>query len=363
MTNVEPMIYSDFPVSPGVVLAEELEARAMTQKELAARTGRPAQAINEIVQGKKAITYGTALALERVLGVPAHFWTNLESLYQMTLAKSDDKKRLEEQIPWLSDFPVRELEKRGWIKAGKNNADKVGALLEFLGIASFTDSWSEAAIGFRITGKGNYSAPALAVWLRKGLLDGSAMETATYGAVSFQKVLQQARGLTNEPPEVFAPKLKELCASAGVAVVFTRELPRVGANGVARWLANSKAMIQLNIKGKWADIFWFTFFHEAGHLVRQPRNKITVDGLNDKGSPVEQDADEFASEMLIASKDWEEFLQSGPFTPISVRDFAAEQGIAPGIVVGRLQHEEKVSWSSALKDMKVRFTWSEDEDT
>lgn len=87
MTTSSARAYSDLPIPPGEVLKEELEARGMTQKELAARLGRPAQAINEIIRGKKAITPETAIGLERALGIDARFWANLETDYRMTLAQ------------------------------------------------------------------------------------------------------------------------------------------------------------------------------------------------------------------------------------------------------------------------------------
>ena len=87
MTTSSTRVYSDLPIPPGEILEEELEARGMTQRELAARLGRPAQAVNEIIKAKKAITPETALGLERALGIDAHFWVNLEATYRLTLAR------------------------------------------------------------------------------------------------------------------------------------------------------------------------------------------------------------------------------------------------------------------------------------
>ena len=93
MTTNNRRVWSDLPIPPGEVLEEELEARGMTQKELATRMGRPAQAINEIIRGKKAITPETAIGLEGVLGIDAEFWTNLESSYRLTLARNRERGR------------------------------------------------------------------------------------------------------------------------------------------------------------------------------------------------------------------------------------------------------------------------------
>ena len=160
--------WSNLAIPPGELLQEELGAIGMTQQVLASRTGRPPQAINEIIHGKKAITHETALQLEKVLGVPAHVWVNLESTYRMILARAQERSLLEQQVSWLEKFPIREMERREWIVRHSDPVDKVRALLAFLGIVSFDESWSEAVIGFRITGVGKVSHEALAVWLRKG---------------------------------------------------------------------------------------------------------------------------------------------------------------------------------------------------
>lgn len=79
--------YPDVAIPPGEFLAEEIEARNLSQKELARLMGRPANTINEIINGKKAITAETALQLEAVMPeIPARFWLNLETDYQLTKA-------------------------------------------------------------------------------------------------------------------------------------------------------------------------------------------------------------------------------------------------------------------------------------
>lgn len=79
--------YPDIAIPPGEYLAEEIGARGLSQKELAKRMGRPANAINEIINGKKAIIAETALQLETVMPeIPARFWMNLEADYQLTKA-------------------------------------------------------------------------------------------------------------------------------------------------------------------------------------------------------------------------------------------------------------------------------------
>jgi addiction module HigA family antidote len=345
------------------VLEEELAARGMTQRELAKRAGRPVQVINEIVRGKKAITHETAFELEKVLGIPAHVWINLESIYQMTLARNQERSRLEQQAVWLDSFPIREMEERKWIARHPDKVDKVRALLGFLGLATFDDTWLEAPMGFRITGNGEVSQGALAVWLRKGEIDGSQVATEPYSEPRFLNAIEKIRELTSGAPREFLPEMRQLCANAGVAFVWTQEFPRSGANGVTRWLSAEKALIQLSLRWSWADLFWFTFFHEACHVLRRDLKMPYVEGkgLNKRDAAAEAEAEEFARDRLIYPKDWDRFKEADDWSAPAVQRFAQEINIHPGIVVGRMQHELVIPFNQ-LTGLKRRFKWVEPSD-
>jgi plasmid maintenance system antidote protein VapI len=174
------------------------------------RSGRPAQVINEIIRDKKRITHETALEFEKVLGIPAHFWVNLEADYQLTQARFRDQEELRRQEEWLREFPVLEMERREWIPRCSERIDKVRELLRFLGVASFP-AWRQTmqtVLGFRITPRANVSEGALAVWLRKGELEGRERDTAAYDETRFRQALSAVRGLTTEEPDVFVPRCK-----------------------------------------------------------------------------------------------------------------------------------------------------------
>ena len=362
MTTKNVRVFSGLPIPPGEILGEELEARGMTQKELAARLDRPAQAINEIINAKKAITPDTAIGLEKALGIPAHFWNNLEADYRMTLARHRDKAMLSANVKWLDNYPVSEMIKRGWLNAGRDKLSRLEALMKFLGVAAAEPRTYQGAIGFRITeaAQQKVSIGALAVWMRRGELDAQEMRTSDYDEDSFSLALDQIRDMTDESPEEFVPAMSDLCASAGVAFCVVRELPRSGANGATRWLSDTKALIQMSIRNKWADIFWFTFFHEACHLLKhRTQRRIVVDGLD--GDPdmleMEEEADEFARDLLVGPEEWSAFCDGDNFSPDSVREFALSVGIAPFIVVGRLQKEGWIGYNR-LTSLKRRYQWT-----
>lgn len=132
MTNT---YISDLAIHAGEFLEETLEEIGMTQAELANRLGRPLQAINEIIKGKKSITSTTALELEDVLGIPSHIWIGLETEYQIVIARQEELKQMEEESKFLKNFPYADLVKIGFVKATNIAVEKVDELKRFFSVA------------------------------------------------------------------------------------------------------------------------------------------------------------------------------------------------------------------------------------
>jgi Zn-dependent peptidase ImmA (M78 family) len=152
------------------------------------------------------------------------------------------------------------------------------------------------------------------------------------------------------------PRLQELCASAGVIVLLIRELPKTHVCGATRWFSKDKALIQLSLRYKSDDQLWFTFFHEAGHIILHGKDLTFLEGNTEKNE-FEAEADCFATDFLIPKGAFKEFIRTQMISISTIRRFAQEIGIAPGIVVGRLQHEEKISYKTQLNELKTFFRW------
>jgi HTH-type transcriptional regulator / antitoxin HigA len=355
----------DYAVPPGETLKETLETIGMSQAELAERTGRPKKTINEIMMGKAAITSETALQLERVLGVPASFWNNLECNYQERLARLREEDYLKKQANWLYGFPLADMVKMGWLSKEDNLIKKVQTLLNFFGVAGVTEwkgVWGKPQAAYRNSTAFQMNPAAVAAWLRMGEIEGQKVACQPFQPRSFRSALQQIRSLTQKGPEVFEPAMKELCAGSGVAVVFIPELPGTRLYGATRWLKPSKALIQLSLRGKSDDHFWFTFFHEAGHILLHGKKEIYIEaqenGRQETGRiSKEKEADLFAQEMLIPKETYNNFITGNDFIPDRILRFAEQIGIAPGIIVGRLQHNNIISFSQGNKLKNwVRFS-------
>jgi len=349
----------DVVSAPGETLLEILQTVGMTQSDLAKRMGRPIKTVNEIIKGKTAITPESALQLEKVLRVPARFWNNRERIYREFLAKADEQKKLSENLAWLKSIPVDEMVKLDWIEKAINKIEQISLVLQFFGIAGveqWKKIWTEPLAVYRKSKTFKSSIEALSVWLRKGEIESQQIICSSYKKPLFNHRLLEIRRLVKEPdPSIFIPRLVKLCSEAGVAVVFIPELKGVRTSGATYWLSSHKAVIQLSLRYKTNDHLWFTFFHESGHILLHEK-QIIVEGINGK-EELEQEADMFSSNFLIDNQKYNEFISKKDFSKISVTNFAIEVNTAPGIVVGRLQHDNCLPYSH-LNDLKISYRWN-----
>ena len=357
----EEHIWPDIAIPPGETLAETLDAMGITRAELARRANRPVQAISEIVQGKKGITPETALELERVLGVPAHVWVQLEADYRTVKARLADREHLKEkEVPLAKKFPYGTMAKLGWVPFTTGPIERAEALLRFFGVASLHRIMDQCSCtAWRKSKKTVTSSGALTAWLRRGEIEAQYVETAPFDAPGLMEMLPMLRSLTRDSPEVFQPKLREILARQGIVLVLIPELPKTGAHGATRWLG-TKAVLQLSLRYCWADIFWFTVFHELGHILRHGRREIFIEFDQDREDEQEREADAFAARYLIPEHAYKKFIAGKTsFSAVMVKDFATEIGVHPGIVVGRLQYEKRVS-HAYLNGLRVQYRWAEE---
>jgi HTH-type transcriptional regulator/antitoxin HigA len=355
------LLYEPDVVSPpGETLQDVLHEREITQKALAFRMGRPLKTINEIIKGKAAITKETALEFEKVLGTPADFWLRRESKYREYLARVEEDKNLESWLPWLDRLPVKELMEVMAIPklrmVGSNKKTVLKALLCFFGVAS-PEGWRKIyaepeLVSYRRTRVEQSDFGAISSWLRLGELEAEKVKVADFNIAKFKAALEEIRSLTVEDPQTFLPIMKELCRDSGVILSLVPSIRRAHVSGVARWLGTNKALIQLSLYGKANDRFWFTFFHEAAHILQQDKKEVFLDDSSGEAidSAKEIEANKFAANHLIPAKFQDEL--PGLRSALSIQRFSKKLGIHPGIVVGRLQHEKHVDvkWFNKLKD-------------
>ena len=341
---------------PGATLQDVLDERGMTQSELAARMSRPKKTISEIVSGKEAVTPRTAIQLERVLGIPADFWMRREALYREHQARAEEAAQLASATRWVSIFPLRDMARLGWIAKRKEPVEQARELLGFFGIAAPAQWKAVFAAAFRQSKAFEVDNGALSAWLRRGELVAREVGCEPFDAVRFREALAEIRRLTMDSPEAFVPVLTARCAAAGVAIAFVPELPKTRVSGATRWLSPKKALIQLSLRHKSDDHLWFTFFHEAAHILLHGKKAVFVEADHDD-SEQEQEADRFAADALVPADAVRRLRERTTLTEQAIIDAAKRVGIAPGIVLGRLQHERVVPFSR-FNNLKVRYKWT-----
>ena len=368
MTDTALGFSPDWVSPPGETIADLLEERNWSQAELAQRLGYTPKHLNQLIKGKVPLSEDAAMRLERVLGSSAGFWLAREARYRERLARLEAEKRFEKWTDWLDQLPVRELMKTGAIEKkrldAKNKPRLVEELLRFFGVAS-PDEWESRygvmQVSFRRSRADQSDTGAITAWLRMGERLAERQDGPKYNHKCFGAVLDEIRALTQQPPEDFEPRLRELCSECGVSFVLAPAIPRAHVSGVARWLNPHRPLIQLSLYGKTNDRFWFTFFHEAAHLLLHGKQKkvVFLDDVTDGKADTkeEHEANVWAADLLIPKQYQHELPLLG--TKAKVRGFAQEIGIHPGIVVGRLQHEKiiPVTW---MNDLKVSFRFCGD---
>jgi HTH-type transcriptional regulator/antitoxin HigA len=327
---------------PGDTLSEHIEYTSMTQAELADRMGRPKKTINEIIQGKAQITPETAIQLERVVGIPADFWLELERRYRLKLAEIDEADTLLQAKEWAKRFPCKEMKAKGWIAFDGSSANAGKALLSFFNVASpeVYETFYHGqvyATAYRMSEKNSKDPYAVAAWLRQGERQAELLQVPDFDRNAFVETLQEIKKLVISGADDFFPELQELCRKAGVKVVHTPCLPKAPLHGSTRWVKGNP-LIQLSNRLNRNDIFWFTFFHEAAHILKHNKKDVFVEGMDYScnGKEKEAEADSFAEECLMSRKEEKEIVESGAFEKQDIQRFATKIGTHPAIVAGRL---------------------------
>ncbi|MFZ0481964.1 MAG: helix-turn-helix domain-containing protein [Desulfobacterales bacterium] len=346
----------DYAISPGETLKEVMESLNMSQKELAIRTGLTVQSLNRIFKGDQPISYETANKLELATGVPARMWNNLEAQYREQLAKAKERKQLETDLDWLKTIPTQELIQRKAIEPQKENVLLLRETLKFYGLSSVSAwkyIWAKPAVAARRSLCFETCPGPASAWIRLGEIQAYRIDCLPFDKNIFTRALEKIRLLTVKNPEEFIPETIQFCADSGVALALVPEMKKVPWNGATKWLSASKAMILLNLRGKMEDHFWFSFFHEAGHVLYDSKKDLYINDGN-LDDPREHEANEFAADILIPRDRDPEIASSK--TKADIIRLANELKISPGIVAGRFQHLTQ-KWSY-FNGLKRKFQWT-----
>lgn len=331
---------------PGETLAEKLEELGMGPKEFAIRTGKPEKTVIAILKGKSSITPEMAVQFEHVLKIPAHFWLNMQRNYDEFIAREERQELLAESTDWARNFPIADMVKKGWLPAKTTIEEKTSELLAFFSISNH-NAWEDyyfkqqLKVAFRISLAHTKEPYAISAWLRKGELQAAELPTKPYVEKDFKEALPEIKSIMAKHPDNFFKQLQQVCLEAGVKVVHTPCINKAPINGSTRWI-NDTPLIQLTGRYKRNDSFWFTFFHEAGHILLHGKKDIFLEDVDysDKDIEKEKEADNFAIKWTLTNEQEEEILQRFSITEDDVVEFAKKFNTHPAIIIGRLHHKK-----------------------
>ncbi|NFD93379.1 HigA family addiction module antitoxin [Clostridium sporogenes] len=346
---IKPEKYiAPMPIPPGETIKDFLEELGMTQKELSKRMCLSEKHLSQIINGIAEISRDVAERLENIFGVKARFWINLENDYRDALGKVYSPNIEESEIDIAKQIPYSEIAKTGRLKITRKIEEKVLNLRNFFGVSNL-DAIQNINVAYRKANICKENKYALLAWIRIAEIKSQNINTEKFSRKKVQQLIEEFRKLTMEEAEVFYPKLVSLCASAGIALVVSNHIKGTGVHGVT--FLNSKrnkVVIQLSVRGKYADKFWFTFFHEISHILSSENSEFAYINCDDE---TEKKVDKMAANLLIPDNKYNEFLSEREYNNIiAIRKFANEIGIHPCIVIGRLKHDNKIPYNILTRE-------------
>ncbi|WP_412476760.1 ImmA/IrrE family metallo-endopeptidase [Flavobacterium sp. TBRC 19031] len=343
--------------NPGNTIIDILNERNISLENFAIQMGSTVSQVEKIVNGNVPINFDIANQLEINLGASAEFWIARDNQYRESLEKIN---KLQEN--WIKKLPVKDMINFGWIQ---KTEDIVKTCLEFFNVTSINE-WEEkynkeiGEIAFRKSSKFDSDFGATAVWLRKGEIAAKESTCDSWNLNLFIETLEKIKPLTKKKsPKDFLPKLIEECAKCGVTVAIVRTPSGCRASGATKFLSPDRALLLLSFRYLSDDQFWFTFFHEAGHLVLHGEKGIHIESSekSTKSNTEEDEANKFAAEMLIPYTLHSKLLNVRG-NKRNIVNLAIEAGVSPGIVVGQMQYFGIIDYKY-LNSYKRRYNWED----
>jgi len=347
---------------PGDLIDETLETIGMSQAELAERLGRSAKFVNELIKGKAHITSDVARALEVVIGYTAKGWLNIDREYQDELMEIEQLEFAEECLNWVDKFPLPFMKKKGIVPDIKNKEKIVSSLLSFFRVKSpneYNQIYNESSIAFKMELKYTKNPEAIAVWLRIGELDADELNLKPFNKSKLKKSIPQLQRISYKMENGWHIELKKLFSECGVAISYTPMIKKAPIYGAARWIKNKTVpLIQVTDRGKDANKFWFTIYHELGHILLHGKKDIFIEGdaatLHElKMDQVkENEADRFAEKALFTESQLRtlEDLIKGTVTKSLVLRLSKSMKVNKSFIVSKLQRMGTLEYNQLVKE-------------
>lgn len=355
-------ISHDLIIPPGETIADVLEERGISQAELALRTGVTPAYVSNVISGKKGISAKFAFALEYALGVSKSFWLNLQANYDAELLEADEDLTItdEERIARdnLKDV-VKYLREIGNLPACEKKDASILSLRRFFQISNIANLKDIVPAGeFRMSSRA-VDPYVLGAWVRMCQISADSRSVETrFEKENVDQLISEIKSVMLDQDADLQNVLRKIMLHYGIDLSIVKNFKGAPVQGYIASKRDGSYQMVLTIRGAYADIFWFSLFHEIGHLVNGDVGKAAkfIDGGSDEQK--EAAADLFAGNKLLDPEAYKQFVSNDDFGIEAIKHFANEQNVMPYIVIGRLQKEKFLDYSF-FSNYKLRYKWAE----
>ena len=350
----------DFIIHPGETIKEALEDRQMNQEELAIRTGFSPKHISEVVNGKKGISPSFAKALEYVFGIPTSFWINLQGIYDKEMQEYKEQEEIDENEIEIVKGLKKLIKYAEELSVMSKTKDIISQIIELRNICNvknltYINNLATNQVAFRKSQTVETDIYVLYVWLRiceiiaeKNNIESEYNEQMLRNSINS---IKECMFLEINDSIIALKKIFEKC---GIIFQVVRNFTGAPVQGFIK-KSNNKIILSMTIRGAFADQFWFTLFHEIGHLLNGDIINTQFIDYADARSDMEDKADEFARKTLIDEESYSIFIKENILTEEKIIEFAKKQRVQPFVIVGRIQ-KEKNNYK-LFYNLKMRYKW------
>ena len=346
---------------PGTTLVDFLAETKQSHAKFSKAIGFGVAEFKQLVSGVAVLDEILAGKLSDATGAPKSFWLSREEQYRSDLVASEKYQKESEE--WLSKLPVGDMVRNKWISPQRTNRSKVHHCLNFFDVTS-VDEWYKKyndrlmSAAYRTSTTHNSTPESVATWLRQAELSSKDIECAQWNPEKLNGCLDEIKSLTRvKSPAEFLPVLRTIFSGCGVAFTIVKAPSGCRASGAAAWISSQRALIVQSARYLSDDHFWFTLFHEIGHLLLHKKNHAYIEISGGCVNQEEEEANRFSALTLIP-EDYQEELRSLKASEWKkIVRFSKKMNISPGIVVGQLQFLGLVR-NDYLNNLKVRYNWT-----
>lgn len=328
---------------PGYYIKELVEESGLTQEDFAKRLDTTPKNLSILVRGEQSLSIDIAMKLSRISGTTISYWLNLQKAYDALVAEFESEKELEREKEIFNFLDYKYFKTNFGLKdCPGNKKDQIIKVREFLGVSTLSVlEKKNMAVSFRskenISESGTVKANAMVQIATNLALE---KKTPKYNKKKFEEAVKYALTQTTNY-KGFYKNIEKAFNEAGVSLVVLPNIPGSNTNGATKKIGD-RVMLMVNDRRLSLDSFWFTLFHEIGHVMN---SDFGVSFEKEKGEQEER-ANRYARDMLIPNSDYIVFCDNKKYDVESIKSFANEIDRDPGIVLGRLQKDRKVAYTN-----------------